>query len=253
MANLLYTDRIQGNGPPLLMLHGWGMSLEDIKPLGHLLSPQADIHLVDLPGFGHSPYPGEVWNSFQYANRLVAYLNENNIDQIDLLGHSFGGKVALSLANLYPTRVRKLILIATSGLIRQRNVQQYCRFMAIKLLGKNLKYFDSLFGTKLFFDYFAPRFGSADYKKAGAMRQILVKSVNEDLSKQIATIKTPTLILWGEKDEETPPEVAHRLHKLIKNSTLLLLPGKGHWLYRDVGAHLCAHYIAPFLRGQENL
>lgn len=247
MTAPLHIERIRGSGPSLVMLHGWGTSLEALKPLGHLLAPYADIHLIDLPGFGQSPFPGSAWSSFDYADRLIAYLDENNIQEAIFLGHSFGGKVSLSLAARYPTRVRQLILLAASGMKRKRSFGNRCRLQGIKWVGRALKGIDSLCGTTLFSQQFAPRFGSADYKNAGSMRPILVKSVNEDLSDSISTIVAPTLMLWGDKDTETPPEVAQRMHHLISDSKLFVFPGKGHWLYQDVGCHLCAHYIIPFL------
>lgn len=248
----LHTERLVNQGSdktPLIMLHGWGVTLESLKPLGQLLSPYTDVHLIDLPGFGQSPAPDTIWDSFQYADRIIAYLNENQIDQIDLLGHSFGGKVSLSLASRYPDRVRHLILMAASGMRRRRTFPQRCRLHAIKWLGKSIKKIDSLFGTSLFAQRFSSRFGSADYKAAdSAMRPILVRSVNEDLSEQISTITAPTVMLWGDQDNETPVEVAQRMHKLIRNSHLIIIPGKGHWLYQDVGCHLCAHHILSALK-----
>jgi pimeloyl-ACP methyl ester carboxylesterase len=247
MTAPLHIERIRGSGPTIVMLHGWGSSLEALKPLGHLLAPYGDIHLIDLPGFGQSPFPGAIWSSFDYADRLIAYLDENNIDDAIFLGHSFGGKVSLSLAARYPARVHKLILLAASGMKRKRSFWSRCRMQGIKWLGKTLKGIDSLCGTTLFVKQFTPKFGSADYKNAGLMRPVLVKSVNEDLSDLISTIVAPTLMLWGDNDTETPPEIAKRMHQLMHSSKLFIFPGKGHWLYQDVGYHLCAHYILPFL------
>ncbi len=244
----LHVERIRGAGPALVMLHGWGTSLEALRPLALLLAPEADIHLIDLPGFGKSPFPGAIWDSFQYAERIVAYLDEHQIKQATFLGHSFGGKVSLSLASRYPDRVSKLIVMAASGMKRRRSFPQRCRLQAIRWLGKGLKSVDALCGTTFFPQHFAPRFGSADYKNAGVMRPVLVKSVNEDLSQPISTITAPTLMLWGANDTETPSEVAQRMHALIPGSQLLIFPGKGHWLYEDVGCHLCAYYCVPFLR-----
>lgn len=230
------------------MLHGWGTSLEALKPLGQLLSNDYSVHLIDLPGFGQSTQPETVWNSFDYADRIIQYLDENGIAQANVIGHSFGGKVSISLACRHSDRVNNLILVGSSGLRRRRSFAKKCRMQAIKWLGKSAKAFDSLFRTSLFSSLFAPRFGSADYKNANPMmRKILVKSVNEDLSESIALIHKPTLMLWGEQDDETPPEVARRLQSLIQKSQLFIFPGKGHWFYQDGGAHLCAAYILPFL------
>ena len=71
-------------------------------------SPHSQVHLIDLPGFGRSPAPEHAWSAFDYADRIIHYLDKKNIGQVDLAGHSFGGKVALCLAIRYPDRVRRL-------------------------------------------------------------------------------------------------------------------------------------------------
>ncbi len=243
----LHVEKIGSKGHPVLLLHGWGHSLQSLKPLGELIAHESQVHLIDLPGFGGSEIPPSIWGSADYADRILEYIEKEKLGVVDLIGHSFGGKVSMSLAARYPQKVRNLILMGTSGLFRRRSFKEQCRFQAILWTGKILKAVDALLGTQLFKQKFAPKFGSADYKQAGALRPILVKTVNEELSELIKTIKTPTLLLWGEQDGETPPEVAHRLHQLIEGSRLLVFPGKDHHLYKDVGSHLCAHYILPFL------
>lgn len=250
MTQILHVEQLGNSGFPLLLLHGWGRNSSDLQSLGACLSHSSQVHLVDLPGFGQSSPPDAVWDSFQYADRIIAYLNEQGIDQIDILGHSFGGKVAASLASKYPNRVRKLVLMASSGLKRKRTIREQCRLQGIRWIGKMVKFADSFLKTQYFKERFAARFGSADYKNAGAMRSILVKSVNEDLTAHIQSIKAPTLLLWGEKDGETPPEVAQRFHQAISHSQLHLFPGKDHYLYNECGAHLCASYILPFLHNR---
>jgi pimeloyl-ACP methyl ester carboxylesterase len=247
----LYAEQLGNGGTPLLMLHGWSQSLQQLKPLGELLIASSQVHLVDLPGFGSSKAPDGVWSAFDYADRLIAYLDEHNIPQADLFGHSFGGKVAMCAAIRYPNRVRRLVLAAPSGLFRHRTLLQQCRFKMIKWSGKALKMLDRCCGSQLFSTYFVPRYGSKDYQQAGHMRSILVRSVNEDLSSEIGSIQASTLIIWGEQDSETPPEMAHRLQSLIPSSHLLLLPYKGHNLFHDVGAHLCAYHILPFLQRKD--
>ena len=241
-------ERIGLEGPHLVMLHGWGQSLKNLQPLGELLSDNAQVHLIDLPGFGLSKAPPEAWSSFQYADHIIHYLDQHKIEQCCLLGHSFGGKVAMSLAVRYPDRVKRLILMGSSGLKRRRAGKERMRFKLINYFGKAVKMLDKVTKTDFFRKWFSPKFGSADYLQADPkMRAILVKSVNEDMSKYLAEIKAPTLLLWGRDDQETPLEVAERLKKSIKNSQLVVFDEKGHYIHQDCGSHLCASYIIPFL------
>lgn len=237
-----------GKGFPLVLLHGWGQSSQSLKPLAQLLSHQSKLILVDLPGFGHSSLPTQTWSSQDYAHYIAKFLKEQGIEKFDLLGHSFGGKISISLASLYPNRVRQLILVASSGLKRRLSIYESIRSKLLKYMAISVKNVDRVAKTQLFQNYFIPRFGSKDYQQAGSMRAILVKSVNEDVTPQIKCIVSPTLILWGSDDQEAPVEFAERMNKLIPQSTLHVFPGKGHQLFADCGAHLCASYILPFLK-----
>lgn len=236
-----------GKGQPLILLHGWGQDLTQMRYLGEKLARTHEVHLIDLPGFGKSPMPEGVWSSFDYAECVIGYLDEHQIKKADFAGHSFGGKVALSLAVKYPERIRNLVLMAPSGLRPLRSLKKACRIKLIIWGGKLAKWIDKCCSTQFFASIFIPRFGSADYKNAGAMRSILVRSVNEDLSSLLPQVTASTLILWGEKDTETPKEMAQRMHALLPCAQLLKFPHHGHDLCKDAGAHLCAFHIAPFL------
>jgi pimeloyl-ACP methyl ester carboxylesterase len=246
--NEVYLNTLQlgSTGNPILMLHGWGQTLESLQPLGELLAFAAQVHLIDLPGFGGSALPDGDWDINQYAGRILRYMDEQGLEQVDLLGHSFGGRVAICLASKYPNRVRSLVLINSAGLQRHRSLLQWIRIKLIKWL-RVLFSLIPVFGSRLK-EWHSHRFGSRDYKNAGPLRGTLVKTVNEDLSSDASCIQAPTLLIWGELDTETPPEMGIRLHKLIPYSTLIELPGRDHFLFRNEGAHLCAYYILQLLR-----
>jgi pimeloyl-ACP methyl ester carboxylesterase len=109
------------------------------------------------------------------------------------------------------------------------------------------KRIDGLIGTRLFAHYFAPRFGSADYKAAGDMRKTFVKTVNEDLTEEAKKITSPTLLLWGANDREATLDQAHTYQSLLPDSELHVFPNKGHEPFNDVGSHLMVRYIESFL------
>jgi pimeloyl-ACP methyl ester carboxylesterase len=253
-ANTVPLNVVQlgSTGSPLIMLHGWGQSINSLWILGELLSAYRKVHLIDLPGFGKSPKPPEDWSTLEYAQCILKYMDDNGLAQADLLGHSFGGRICLRLASNYPQRVSKLILVDSHGLKSQRSVKAHFYGFAISRMGRLLKLIDKLFSTHSFEHWFAPKFGSRDYKDAGSMRNILVKTVNEDQADAVQSIVAPTLILNGEKDTETPVEMAQRLHKYIRNSQLIILPGKDHFPFIGEGAHLCASYIRKFLMSEDN-
>lgn len=234
-------------GPHFLMLHGWGQSKYDLLPLGELLSTVARVTLIDLPGFGESPRPEEVWSTGDYAGCMINFLDSQNIESSILLGHSFGGRVALRCASLYPQRVRSLVLMSAAGLPRRRSIRANLRLALIRLLRIAIRLAEPWFGPGMS-TWFVDRFGSRDYKKAGALREILVKTVNEDLTDIAKQVRCPSLLLWGELDDETPVEMAIRYRRLLLNSRLITMPRKDHFPYQGVGAHLCAYYILGWLR-----
>ncbi|HEY9680847.1 MAG TPA: alpha/beta hydrolase [Oculatellaceae cyanobacterium] len=244
----LHVEIIGGSGNDLLMLHGWGQNLESMRALGELLSKHARVHLVDLPGFGRSPAPSEDWDTIGYAERIRQYLIDNNIERADMLGHSFGGRVSIRLSSRYPELVRSVTLINSGGLKRvQGKVKLKSR--AIQMLGKTLKKIDKAFGSTSYEDWFVPKFASVDYKNAGRLRNILVKTVNEDVTEDARKITAPVFLLWGELDTETPVEMGQRFNSIIRDSKLVVLPGKGHFPFLGDSAHLCARYIIEFFKG----
>jgi len=247
----MWSRQIKGSGQPIICLHGWAQTHKNIEPLAELLAGETTPHLIDLPGFGGSPQPPEAWSADNYADHLAAFMKEKGIEKASLLGHSFGGKVSLCFAEKYPDKIDRLILMAPSGLKPRLPFSKKIQRMGIRVSGRLLKTYDKAFGKTLFADHFIPRFGSRDYQNAGSMRQILVRSVNEDLTQRIRNIHCPTLLLWGRKDTETPVEIGERMHRLIQDSTLCIFPHHGHYLCDDVGAHLMADYILDFLREEK--
>jgi pimeloyl-ACP methyl ester carboxylesterase len=250
-AGELVVERLGTSGPAVVMLHGWGVAGASLKPLGEILVSGRQVHILDLPGFGGSPMPSEVWGTYEYAKRVVAYLDEVGIEKAHLIGHSFGGRISLQLAIHFPERVASMVLMGAAGIRRHRPPKEAVRAWALRRAGQLLKTIDRVTGAALFRTYFAPRFGSADYQKAGALKPIFVKVVNEDLEGQVGAIRANTLLLWGSKDTETPPEMGHRFNALIRGSKYIELPGKDHYLFLGMGAHLCAEHIEEFLSAVE--
>ena len=121
---------------------------------------------------------------------------------------------------------------------------------AIQIAVRCSKVIDAIFRTSLFKKVLAPRFGSADYRAAGDLRTTLVKTVNEDLSSELSSISQPTLLLWGEEDQQTPLDLARNFKRLIPHSQLFTFPHKGHEPFEDVGSHLMAKYIIRFLKAE---
>ena len=251
MASLHSKTIGKNEAPPLLLLHGWGHSLKMMEGLGELLSHSHYVHLLDLPGHGKSDKPDGVWGVKEFADAVLAYLDEHSIQHVSLIGHSFGGKTSLKFASLYPERVEKVVLINSSGLPAVHSLKKRVRNLWLSLLRSTCKYTDRVLGTKLFIGYFVPRYASADYLSAGDMKNTFVKIVNEHFDEILPTLKHKFLLLWGERDTETPVQSGKRMSVLLPNATLKLLQGAGHVPFVGAGAHVCAYHIEQFLREED--
>lgn len=231
---------------PLLILHGWGQDIQTMRPLGERLAWHRPVHLLDLPGFGQSPWTGEDWDTRDYAKCVLEYLENAGLDCVDLLGHSFGGRIGLRIASEWPQRLRRLVLVDAAGLPRQRGLPQRARLSAIRLLGKLIRWLPTAQSQPLQ-AWYRERYGSRDYKNAGVLRGTFVKVIAEDQTANARTIKASTLVLWGAEDQETPVDMAHRFGELIPNSEVVVLPERDHFPFADSGVHTCAQIVDEFL------
>jgi len=245
MSQDIYFEITGQDGPKLFWGHGWGQNLQAFKPLAESLKGSGQHWLVDFPGFGQSPVPEEAWGTEDYADALAETIKSQTDEKILWVGHSFGCRVGLQLAARHPDLIAGLCLIAGAGLPRKRplwhKVYYGLRVEIFKLLKKMIP-----FGVSE--DWLMKKFGSADYKNAGPLRQILVNVVNEDLTRIAETISCPTLLIYGEKDTETPPDIGHRLKKLIPNADLVVMEGHDHYSILTTAHHQVVRRIHNFMK-----
>jgi len=229
--------------------HGWGQSLYSLKPLAESLRGVKKHVLIDFPGFGKSPVPEKVWCTEEYADAMAEVIRTQSAGPVIWAGHSFGCRVGIQLAARHPELISGLCLIAGAGLPRKRSLWQKLYFGARVKLFKFLKKFIPLGLSQ---DWLYTKFGSADYKSAGPLRQIFVKVVNENLSAVAASVKCPTLLIYGSKDTETPPEIGERLSRIIPQSELIIMDDFDHYTILSKAQHQVVHRIHHFLKGIQN-
>lgn len=217
----------------VVLLHGWGTSIETMIPISNLLKDRYRIVLLDLPGFGKSDEPKEVFSSYDYVKVVLKFLDEINVKNATFIGHSFGGKISSIIASRHPEMVDKLILVDSAGLIPKRGMDYYIKvysFKVMRWLYKNMP-----FGNKEErLEQFRKKHGSDDYQaSSGVMRKILVVVVNENIRPILKDIKAETLLIWGDKDDATPLYMGEIFEKEIKNSGLVVLKDSGHYSHID--------------------
>ncbi|MCX6722441.1 MAG: alpha/beta hydrolase [Candidatus Staskawiczbacteria bacterium] len=212
------------------MLHGWGSNSERWTPIAEEISKKGfKVIVPDLPGFGKSDALSMPWNGNKYTNWVEDFIKELNLGEFYLSGHSFGGALAAKVAIKHVQEVNKLFLIS-AACVRKKTTQKN---FSTKI-SKVVKFFSFLpyysFFRKAVYKFIIRK---SDYVYVeGIMKETYLNVIAEDLSFKLPFIKVPTVIIWGDKDEFTPPEDAYFIEKQIKNSKLIMITGAGHDLNR---------------------
>ena len=219
------------NKPTILILHGWGSSSDSWVKVGEILKSQGyQVFRPDLPGFGLEAPPTTAWGIDDYLEWVNRFCLQNNLKQFFLLGHSFGGRVAIKFAVRYPEKLKGLILFSAAGVTPRPKFKLSLISILSKIGGGILSLpVLNLFKTAVRKTvYFV--LGTRDYYFLSneTMRETFKKTIEEDLSSSLNQIKAKTLIVWGEKDYVTPLGDARRMNREIPNSLIKTIPDEGH-------------------------
>ena len=218
-----YVDYGNPDGTEVVLLHGWGQNIDMMKPVGDQLQKDNRIIILDLPGFGQTQEPNEVWTMYDYADMVNLLLKNLKVKDPVLVGHSFGGKISLIYASKY--KVNKLVLL---GSPYKKEIKKVSLKLKVLRFLKKVPVVNNLEG-------FAKRhIGSRDYKAASDfMRKILVEHVNLDITDDVRKITCPTIIIWGTLDSEVSIHTAYELESLIKDSAVIEYDGCTHYAYLE--------------------
>lgn len=222
-----------GSGKKVILLHGWGGQADSFLPVFNYLSTKFDVIAIDFPGFGQSEPPDKPWGVRDYKNMLLKLFDALDIDKASLVGHSFGGRVSIMFSAEHPEKVEKVVLVDSAGLIPKRTFKYYYKVYKFKLLKKLYILFTFGNSKEEKLEKFYKKYGSKDYKESGNMRQTFVKVVNEDLAEYLPKIKSPTLLIWGSEDKDTPLYFGKIMEKEIPDAGLVVFEGAGHFSYLD--------------------
>ena len=225
----LLLERFGTGEPAVLALHGWGRGRQDWAAV----CERMDALAPDLPGFGLSPPPPEAWGAEQYAHFVRPVLAE--MDRPVLVGHSFGGRLAVHLAADAGDQVRGVVLTGVPLIRRKTAGRPRLAFRVGRALHRRRLVSDARM------EDLRRRYGSADYRAAeGVMRQVLVRVVNESYEEQLRRVRCPVRLVWGEHDSSVPVEVARQAEALLPDASLRVVPGAGHLLDPRLAAEVRA-------------
>ena len=229
-----------GEGKPLIILHGWGSSRRAMMPIAKSLAHIRTSYVIDLPGFGGSPEPSVSWNIDDYANAIESFISKNFDNNVDLLVHSFGGRITLKLCSrkFGKERIEKVLITGGAGMKPKRSLKFYFKKYLAKLLKlpflilpqkQRHQALSKLRETSLW-----KSLGSSDYNQlSDVMRETFVKSVTEYLESCLPQIPHEILLLWGKNDDATPVYQGQRIEKGIRNSALVVIEDAAHYAFLD--------------------
>lgn len=228
--NIEYCE--QGEGTPVLLLHGWGASFDTYRGVINTLKNRCRVVAVNFPGCGNSETMKTPWTLDDYCDFVLKFMKAVNLENPIMFGHSHGGRVTMKLVAEGLVKPSKIVLLDAAGLIPKKSFKQKWRaksFKAIKTV-LTLPVIKSFSGGLL--EKARNHYGSADYNAAPlVLRQTLVSLVNTDIRDILHKISCPTLLIWGENDTATPLSDAKIIESLIPDCGLCVLKNCGHFAF----------------------
>ena len=200
------------------------------------VSSYSTAYCLDMPGFGDSEEPMNSWNLDDYVTLIIDFLKNQNIKEVDLIGHSNGGRIIIKLMSRKNLDfiVNKIILIGSAGIVHEKTLSQNLK-IKISKIGKRileLKPVKKIFPNLII--KLKNKVGSDDYKKASPlMKQTLVQLIDQDLRELLPNINVPTLLIWGVNDTATPICDGEIMEKLIPDAGLIKVENCSHYVFLE--------------------
>jgi pimeloyl-ACP methyl ester carboxylesterase len=220
----------EGKGPAVLMLHGWGDSSATFRSLVDDLKSRFTVLAVDLPGFGQTQPPPVAWNLDDYAAFVGAFLRKLDIKPSAIIAHSNGGTVAIRGLAEGAFQAERLVLIAAAGIRDRQSVQRFILKIIAKV-GKVATFWLPTARKKALQKWLYGAAGS-DLLAVPHMQETFKRTVRQDVQKDAARLRLPTLLIYGDKDRATPPLYGKLYAKAIPDSQLQIVEGAEHFVHQ---------------------
>lgn len=226
------------NAEPVVLVHGLGKeAARDWSNVIPALAQRYRVYALDLPGFGYSDKGNHLYSPENFARVLEAVLAERVQRPFALIGHSMGAAVALAYGAAYPKRVRQLVLVDAAGVLHRSVYAEFIgRMGAQRMLGMDSPWFEQVVRA---IQQRAENWpiGDLALERAGVRRRLLrgdpsaiaaFALLEQDFSRALRSIRTPTLVIWGAQDQIAPPRTGQALASAIHGARLVVLEGVGH-------------------------
>jgi pimeloyl-ACP methyl ester carboxylesterase len=239
-----YAAGTRGAGEPVVFLHGFPTSSHLWSDVVPLIPAGHRVVVLDLLGYGRSDRPlGRRVDLLAHAGRVVHLLDELQIERACIVGHGIGGGIAQSLAVRQPKRVSRLCLVDSVGFDRwptfeariARAALPLAQFLPVEALLAVLRrdllrgYSDPARAAHSLDLYLRPFAGPDGRDALVAHIRALTSGETTDIAVDLASVRAPTAIVWGQNDRVIPISIARRLQQAIPEATLEVLPGMKHF------------------------
>ncbi len=230
----IYYEKIGSGKENIIILPGWGNTRPTFNLMIDALKKYYNVYILDYPGFGNSSFPNRNLTIYDYAELIQNFINILDIKEPIVITHSFGTRIALILNAKLKIKFKKLIIIDGAGIKKKKCILLKSKQFLYKLLKKLSIIFPKKF-KKLYLKKLVNIFGSADYKSLNDnMKKTFSNIVSEDLSYLLKDISSETLLIWGEKDCDTPLKDGIKMNNSIVDSGLIIIKNGTHFSYLDV-------------------
>jgi len=229
-----YAYKGEPSGTPVILLHGYADSWFSYSNILPLLDSKYRVYFLDQRGHGKTTQPMGGYAMQQFAADVIAFMDEMKIQKAMIVGHSMGSFVAQHVAVEAPQRVNKLVLEGSATSIRNNTVLDLQR--EISLLKDTAPVPESFvrdFQVSIAFQPLPQEFLAGVVKESRNVpvrvwREVMAEMVAPEANAELKKIKTPTLILWGDKETIFPRSEQDLLVSALKNSVLKVYPNTGH-------------------------
>lgn len=249
----IHYEQYGSAGDQVLLLHGWQCDTTLFGPISKALGEKMRVTVIDFPGHGKSGRPPEPWGVPEFAEATCGLMNALGITPCHVVGHSFGGRVALYLSAKYPDLIKNMMITGGAGIKTPETEASKKRSARYRQLKKRYEWMQRM---KIFGDIpdklsnaLRQRYGSRDYNALDEeMRKTFVKVINLDLRPLLPQIKAPTLLIWGSNDTETPIWMGETMAAEIPDAALITFEGASHYAYLEQWQRFCAIALHFFIK-----
>jgi pimeloyl-ACP methyl ester carboxylesterase len=207
---------------PILLLHGAIGAAGQLAELENKLADSFLVHRLNFSGHGGSPFAGQPFSINLFAEEVLLFLDDNQIDTVNIFGYSMGGYVAMYLAKHHPQKINKVITLATKFTWDEAIAAKEIKMLNAEKIEEKLPGFAMSLQKR-----HAPNNWKTVLEKTAAM---LLEMGNDNPLKpeDYKTIQHPVLLMLGDRDKMVSLDETLEVYKNLPDAQLAVLPNTGH-------------------------